>query len=236
MTPPKIDPHVIFQSRKLTGVICKDAYGGFISQLIRLAQACSSYGCFILRATRLSNTCKLFEQGYVAEPLKSSLKKFYGRYGDLIKKYEVPLTNAKWQSVAWSNTMITLYRSDFILIRDIFLFLPNSTFYCHKRGFHRTFATGVTCWHGTLTPPDTWSGPIWDLHMFDLLTPIFFPNLLFFRTMLFEHPSVLSRFCFLLLPMYNCWWTIVPGGTCWVLISFAWRRMLTWKWLRRRPL
>ena len=37
----------------------------------------------------LSN--KLFEQGYVKERLKSSLKKFYGRYGDLIKQYEVSL-------------------------------------------------------------------------------------------------------------------------------------------------
>ena len=48
------------------------AYGVFISQLIRYARACSSYGCFILRATRLSN--KLLEQGYVKERLKSSLR------------------------------------------------------------------------------------------------------------------------------------------------------------------
>ena len=53
------------------------AYGVFISQLIRYALACSSYGCFILRATRLSN--QLLEQGYVQEHLKSSLKKLYGR-------------------------------------------------------------------------------------------------------------------------------------------------------------
>ena len=64
------------------------AYGVFISQLIRFARACSSYGCFILRAMRLSN--KLLEQGYVNERLKLSLRKSYGRYGDLIKQYEVP--------------------------------------------------------------------------------------------------------------------------------------------------
>ena len=58
-----------------------------ISQLIRYARACSSYECFILRAARLSS--KLLGQGYVMERLKSSLKKFYGRYGDLIKYYEV---------------------------------------------------------------------------------------------------------------------------------------------------
>ena len=65
------------------------AYGVFISQLIRYARACSSYECFILRAARLSS--KLLRQGYVMERLKSSLRKFYGRYGDHIKHYEVSL-------------------------------------------------------------------------------------------------------------------------------------------------
>ena len=36
----------------------------------------------------------------------------------------------------------------------------------------------------------------WDLHMFYLLRQILSPNLSLFRTMLFEYPSVLSRFCF----------------------------------------
>ena len=67
------------------------AYGVFISQIIRYARACSSYERFILRATRLSN--KLLEQGYVKERLKSSLRKFYCRYGDLIKQYEVSLSH-----------------------------------------------------------------------------------------------------------------------------------------------
>ena len=66
------------------------AYGVFISQLIRYARACSSYECFILRAVRLSN--KLLGQEYVKKRLKSSLRKFYGRYGDLTKQYEVPLS------------------------------------------------------------------------------------------------------------------------------------------------
>ena len=60
------------------------AYGVFISQLLRYARACSLYECFILRATRFSN--KFLEQGCINERLKSSLKKFYGRYGDLIKQ------------------------------------------------------------------------------------------------------------------------------------------------------
>ena len=65
------------------------AYGVFISQLIRYVRACSNE-CFILRAARLSS--KLLGQGYVMERLKSSLMKFYGRYGDLIKNYEVSLS------------------------------------------------------------------------------------------------------------------------------------------------
>ena len=62
-------------------------YGVFISQLIRYTGACSSYECFILRARRLSS--KLFKQGYLVERLKSLFRKFYGRYGDLIQKYEI---------------------------------------------------------------------------------------------------------------------------------------------------
>ena len=58
-------------------------YGVFIPQLIRYAKACSSYECFILRAVQLS--IKLLGQGYVMGRLRSSLRKFYGRYGDLIK-------------------------------------------------------------------------------------------------------------------------------------------------------
>ena len=45
---------------------------------------------FVLRAARLSSN--LIRQGYVMERLKLSLRKFYGRYGDLIKHYEVSLT------------------------------------------------------------------------------------------------------------------------------------------------
>ena len=87
----------------------------FISHLIRYALACSSYGCVILRATRLSN--KLLEQGYVTERLKSSLRKFYGRYGDLIKQDEVSLSqmlnDILWPDhIQWQPpTDQTLYRT-----------------------------------------------------------------------------------------------------------------------------
>ena len=65
-------------------------YGVFISQLIRYARDCSSYECFILRARRLSS--KLLKRGYLEARLKSSFRKFYGRYGDLIQQYEVSLS------------------------------------------------------------------------------------------------------------------------------------------------
>ena len=73
-------------------------YGVFISQLKRYSRACSSYECFILRAARLSS--KLLGQGYVRERLKSSLRKFYGRYGDFIKYYEVPLSQMLHEQLA----------------------------------------------------------------------------------------------------------------------------------------
>ena len=115
------------------------AYGVFISQLIRYARACSSYECFILRAARLSS--KLLGQGYVMERLKSSLIKFYGRYGDLIKHYEVSLPNVKWHSGTWSYTMThsidqTLHQ--FANLLPNWTLLPILTLLPNFGGFHRT--------------------------------------------------------------------------------------------------
>ena len=96
------------------------AYGVFISQLIRHARACSSYECFILRAMRLSN--KLLGQGYVKERLKSSLRKFYGRYGDLTRH------SGWWPHTVTPSIDRILYQ--FLTITDLdliteFDFLPN---------------------------------------------------------------------------------------------------------------
>ena len=127
------------------------AYQVFTSMLIRYARsACFSYGCFILRATRLSN--KLLRQGYVKERLKSSLRKFYGRYGNLIKENEVSLSQMIID-IVWLDHIQWQPPTDQTV--------PNSTFYRILNGFHRTFATGVACRQGTLTPPDTWSRPFW---------------------------------------------------------------------------
>ena len=54
------------------------AYGVYVSQLIRYAWACSTYEQFIMRGKLLTN--KLLKQEYQELRLKSSLRKFYGRY------------------------------------------------------------------------------------------------------------------------------------------------------------
>ena len=166
------------------------AYGVFISQRIRYARPCSSYGCFIPRATRLSN--KLFEQGYDKDRLKSSLRKLYGRYGDLIKQYEVSLSqilnNILWpDNIQWqASTDQTLYRTrpftEFWVV-SIEL-LPRMWYADRGRLLLRTpgpvpLGTFIcsTCWDQS-----------------------FSRTCRFFRTMLFEYPSVLSQFCFILLP------------------------------------
>ena len=138
----------------------RPAYGVFISQLIRYARACSSYEYFILRAMRLSN--KLLGQGYVKERLKSSLRKFYGRYGDLTKQYEVPLSRMLHDILhddhkQWHPPLIGHYTNFWPLL--IWTLLPNLTFYLIVQGFHKIYATGAACQQRTLTPPDTWSCP-----------------------------------------------------------------------------
>ena len=158
----------------------------YIMLLIRYARAFSSYGCFILRATRLSN--KLLEQGYVKERLKSSLRKFYGRYGDLIKQYEVSLLQML-NDILWP---------DHIRWRP-----PAGRALCRARPFTEFWVVSIEhlrrVWHsdrGSLllrTPGPVALGLAYVL----LVETNPFPNLsLFYRTMLFEYPSVLSRFCF----------------------------------------
>ena len=69
---------------------------------------------------RLSN--KLLEQGYVKERLKSSLKKFNGRYGDLIKQYEHPLSRMLNDIMAyWTKNFAPIIRSGGIKQSSLFL-------------------------------------------------------------------------------------------------------------------
>ena len=133
------------------------AYGVFISQLIRYARACSSYECFILRARRLSS--KLLKQGYLVERLKSSFRKFYGRYGDLVEQYGVTLSR-KLNDILTPDQQWLPYRSDFPPIS----WLTELDLHRIMIGFHGAFTTGVASQQGTLTLPDTWfRPPFWDL-------------------------------------------------------------------------
>ena len=65
------------------------AYGVYISQLIRYTRACFTYGSFSRRGQLLTN--KLMLQGYNESPLKSSFRKFYGRYNDFVCGYKLSL-------------------------------------------------------------------------------------------------------------------------------------------------
>jgi hypothetical protein len=66
-------------------------YGVYISQLIRYARACFAYEDFSKRGKLL--TKKLMMQGYNESRLKSSFRKFYGRYNDLVCDYKLGLAH-----------------------------------------------------------------------------------------------------------------------------------------------
>ena len=174
-TDNKLDDINIHITNMSSNIPSSSVYGVFISQLIQYAKTCSSNGCFILMATRLSN--KLLEKVYVRERLKSSFRKLYVRYGDLIKQNEVLFHYHYCYIIFWRLTIYngTLHRSD-----QTVNLLPNLTFYQIERGFHRAFATCVASQHGVLTPPGTLTRLIWDLHTLYVLRPILFPSLSWF--------------------------------------------------------
>ena len=62
------------------------SYGVFISQLIRYARCCSYYDDFKHRDNMLVE--RFVSQGYRYERLRNLFKRFYGRYQDLIVKYQ----------------------------------------------------------------------------------------------------------------------------------------------------
>ena len=62
------------------------SYGVYISQLIRYARCCSHYDDFKYHHKCLVD--RLLSQGYIALRLEKSFNKFYGRYQDLIEKYQ----------------------------------------------------------------------------------------------------------------------------------------------------
>jgi hypothetical protein len=58
--------------------------------LIQYSRACGSYQDFLDRCILL--TRKLLNQGFILFKLKSSLRKFYGRYYDLDDRYGISVS------------------------------------------------------------------------------------------------------------------------------------------------
>ena len=151
----------------------------------------SSYECFILRAARLSS--KLLGQGYVIERLKSSLRKFYGRYGISSNIMNVP----KCYMTFWDMTIYndTLNWSDITPICEL---ISELDFITDFGGFHRTLQRVRLANRGRLllrTP-----GPVPFGTRFVLMLRPFFPKLVMSTYLLsFEHPSVLLFFFYNLL-------------------------------------
>ena len=130
------------------------------------------------------------KQGYLVESLKSSLRKFNGRYGDLIQKNEVSLSQM-------ANGILTLdqlhwcpYQSNFNQLHDLVTELD-----LHRitSGIHGAFATDVACRQGMVTLPDTLIHPFLDFLMLKLLRPVFPKLPCLFST--FHLNMVLSRYC-----------------------------------------
>ena len=80
------DFHTVNFSFLSSNIPSGPSYGVYISQFIRYARCCSHYDDF-----RYCHECladRLLSQDYIALRLEKSFKKFYGRYQDLIEKYQ----------------------------------------------------------------------------------------------------------------------------------------------------
>ena len=80
------DVHIVNFPFLSSNITSGPSYGVYISQLIRYVRCCSHYDDF-----RYHHNClvdRLLSQGYIALRLEKSFKKFYGRYQDLIGKYQ----------------------------------------------------------------------------------------------------------------------------------------------------
>ncbi len=84
-------------------------YLEYISQLIRYSRACCSYQDFLDRGLMLIR--KILNQGFPVVNLKSSLRKFYGRYHDLINNY--------WISVSQMTTDVIINKTKVLFTAGI---------------------------------------------------------------------------------------------------------------------
>ena len=80
------DFHIVSFPFISSNILSSLSYGVHISQLIRYARYCSYYDDFGHHHKVLVD--RLLSQGYEVKRLRNSFKKFYGRYPDLIGKYQ----------------------------------------------------------------------------------------------------------------------------------------------------
>ena len=138
--------------------------------------------------------------------LKSSLRKFYGRYGDLIKQYDVSLSQML-NDILWPDHIQWQPPTDQTLYRT--------------RSFTEFWVVSIEhlrrVWHadrGRLLLRTPGPVPLGLAYVLLVETNPFANLSLFYRTMLFEYPSIFSRFCFELFN-YFVWIWISDEGVLW---------------------
>ena len=89
--------------------------------------------------------------------LKSTLSKFYGRYEDLIKQYEVSLSQT-WHSGTWPYTVTPSIDQTFHRVTEMEVSIAQ-------------FAITAAIQQWTLTPPFTWSCSMFGLAFVLMLRP-----------------------------------------------------------------
>ena len=86
-----------------------------------MARCCSYYDDFGYRHKRLVD--RLLSQGYEVKRLRNSLRKFYGRYPDLIVKYQRSLKDMTADSFPdYFNVVVQLFFTFFIFNTDFVTF------------------------------------------------------------------------------------------------------------------
>ena len=78
--------HIVNFPFLLSNIPSGPSYGVYISQLIRYARCCTYYDDFGYHHKLLVD--RLLCQGYKVNRLRNSFQKFYGRYPDVVAKYQ----------------------------------------------------------------------------------------------------------------------------------------------------
>ena len=165
---------------------------------------------FHSEVTRLSN--KLLEEGYVTERLKSSLRKFFGRYRILSNNVPLPrmLNDSLWPDhIQWQPPDDqTLYPT-----RPFTELWEVSIVHCNGFGM----LTGDAYSSGHLVPS------LWELHMFYLLGPILFSELVIFPdyALRISLGTFSSLLCMHLIESLRLYWRDCAFLFCVITLLFA---------------